>query len=76
MNTIEIEKVMRIMNIPDRYAHTLSQVYAILENNSEVIDNLRNNKDIDTLFVFIKNEYETLYGEDLSIPKHYLKTIL
>lgn len=76
MDKVELEKIMRIMNIPECHAHTLSQLYIILEKESYIINNLRNTQDIDSLFVFIKSEYEVTFGEELKLPKFYLKMIL
>lgn len=73
---MDLENIMRVMNIPERYAHTLSQLYVILEKESDIINNFRNKHDIDSLYVFIKNEYETIFGENLTIPKEYLKKII
>lgn len=73
---MDLENIMRVMNIPERYAHTLSQLYVILEKESDIINNFSNKHDIDSLYVFIKNEYETIFGENLTIPKEYLKKII
>ena len=57
---MDLENIMRVMNIPECYAHTLSQLYVILEKESDVINNLRESQDVDSLYIFLKNEYETI----------------
>lgn len=76
MNNVELEKIMKCMSIPESYAHTLSQLYVIIEEEYEVINSLRESQDLNSLFVFIKNEYETKYGEEFKLPKSYLGKIL
>lgn len=73
---MDLENIMRVMNIPECYAHTLSQLYVILEKESDVINNLRESQDVDSLYIFLKNEYETTFGEELIIPKQYLRKII
>ena len=76
MNNVELEKKMRCMCIPESYAHTLSQLYVIIEDEYEVIKNLMESQDLNSLFIFMKNEYETKYCEEFKLPKSYLKKIL
>ena len=73
---MDLENIMRVMNIPECYAHTLPQLYVILEKESDVINNLRESQDVDSLYIFLKNEYETTFGEELTIPKQYLRKII
>ena len=68
---MDLENIMRVMNIPECYAHTLSQLYVILEKESDVINNLRESQDVDSLYIFLKNEYETTFGEELTIEDFY-----
>ena len=48
---MDLENIMRVMNIPECYAHTLSQLYVILEKESDVINNLRESQDVDSLYI-------------------------